>query len=448
MSSAITKEQFEQALNALLNANRHARNKGEVLTELIRSTFSLDTRVSHITEDRQCGNRVSEQFRYKPQVVIFLCDDVVKLESLFNYISRNMFKGLEAVLIIGNQNPFVYHRLLVGKASDFTEWCEDAFSLSPSQLRGDIGQPKPQGEYHKNRIVFGAPGTGKSHQLDEESKDGFVEVERVTFYPTYSYYQFVGCYKPAMKVVGQERKVEYNYTEGPFLRVLKNAKKDPEHKKHLLIIEEINRANAAAVFGDTFQLLDRDESGNSKFPIAISNDLRDYLISEGITDHFLSIPDNMFIWATMNSADQGVFPLDTAFKRRWDFEYIDINQNEDKINQYSFVSNGNKYNWNTIRKAINHQLLISKVNEDKLLGPFFISLETMEDNKKFLSTFKSKVLMYLLEDAVRHNPAAIFKSEDGIFSYSIICNLFDKGGPNAIFNFMITPDSAEDSNIE
>ena len=117
----------------------------------------------------------------------------------------------------------------------------------------------------------------------------------------------------------------------------------------------------------------------------------------------------------------------------------DINTNEDVIENFYFPFKDGYYYWNTIRRAINDKLLLAKVNEDKLLGPFFIKLKTVKDdtNTPFLEAFKSKVLMYLFEDAVRHNPAALFNGEDGKFSYSIICRQLEEGGLKAVFKFDI-----------
>ncbi len=274
-------------------------------------------------------------------------------------------------------------------------------------------------------------------------------IERVTFHPNYSYAQFVGTYKPISKVVNDKEEIAYEYVPGPFLRTYINAKKTGQNV--LLIIEEINRANVAAVFGDVFQLLDRDSNGNSEYPITTSEDLRKFLAKPenlgGKPEDYkiLSIPSNMYVWATMNSADQGVLPMDAAFKRRWDFEYIGIDKNESW--DYTIpLPNGESINWNTLRKAINAKLkTISGVNEDKLLGPYFISKSVLdkfvkgknptEDEKtNFIDTFKSKVLMYLFEDVCKMRPTDLFTKIEGLEEgqnrphYSDICNNFDKMG--------------------
>ena len=292
----------------------------------------------------------------------------------------------------------------------------------------------------RNRIFFGAPGTGKSYELDKQKDELLGEdknnYERVTFHPDYSYANFVGIYKP----ISEDGHIFYSYVEGPFLRVLSKALKHPD-EKFLLIIEEINRANVAAVFGDIFQLLDRDKKYRSEYPIDISKDMKDYFKKEKISheqlpDCKLFIPDNMYIWATMNSADQGVFFMDTAFKRRWDFTYIDIDNNEDKIEVNEYKLNDEKsINWNCLRKSINTFLLDMGINEDKCLGPFFISdiikYESEYPDKDFFYSFKNKVLMYLYEDASKSKRKELFegfKEDKGNFTYSNICKNFDKEG--------------------
>lgn len=301
-------------------------------------------------------------------------------------------------------------------------------------------------DFERNRIVFGAPGTGKSFQL-EEDREKIVAAggnyERVTFHPDYTYSSFVGCYKP----VSEKGEIKYKYVPGPFMRVLVDALRsgieDEQAKPFLLLIEEINRAKVAAVFGEVFQLLDRDSRGASDYEIHASEDVKKYLSDElkGSLDSFsrIKIPNNMFIWASMNSADQGVFPMDTAFKRRWSFEYKGIDENEDKVGGTIVLGKGDaafEVNWNTLRKAINATLATKfGINEDKLMGPFFIGEDVFafgEDGKiinpeKFIKVFKSKVIMYLYEDAAKQQKHKLFSGCDST-RYSSICDAFDEIG--------------------
>lgn len=301
----------------------------------------------------------------------------------------------------------------------------------------------------RNRIVFGAPGTGKSFELKEDSEKVVLEFggeyERVTFHPDYTYTQFVETYKPIMD--DDNEKIKYSYVPGPFMRVLSKALKNALSNKtepFILIIEEINRAKVAAVFGEVFQLLDRDDDGVSEYEIYATEDMKRYFASEiggNISDYdSIRIPNNMFIWATMNSADQGVFPMDTAFKRRWSFEYLGINENEEKIRgtgKIMLAGSDEPIEWNILRKAINDKMSSSefKINEDKLMGPFFLSKKLITSNDegmivnpdKFIAAFKSKVIMYLYEDAVKQGKHRFFEGCDNS-KYSSVCDAFDSIG--------------------
>lgn len=294
----------------------------------------------------------------------------------------------------------------------------------------------------RNRILFGAPGTGKSNTLNRNVatllQDGG-EYERVTFHPDYSYANFVGTYKP----VPTEDGISYEFVPGPFIRLYVKAlqnSKTLDIKPYVLIVEEINRANVAAVFGDIFQLLDRDSDEKSEYPIHASEDLKNYLskadVLGGNPEDYqeICIPDNMFIWATMNSADQGVYPMDTAFKRRWDFTYLGINNGVSEIADYNFrLANGKVINWNTLRTAINDRMAALKINEDKLMGPFFLSKKILgSGNAGFLNAFKNKVLMYIFEDAGKQKKHDIFRKDStsgrDLMLYSALCEKFDKNG--------------------
>mgnify|MGYP002566579276 CR=1 FL=1 len=273
-------------------------------------------------------------------------------------------------------------------------------------------------------------------------------------------------YKDFSQIVSRKKDISYEYVPGPFVRVLikalKNARTD-KPRPFVLLIEEINRANVAAVFGDVFQLLDRDDDGVSEYKIATTYDMRKYLAQELDVDESqvenIKIPNNMFIWATMNSADQGVFPMDTAFKRRWDFTYLGIDDNDEKLQgKYVYLSDNKsqKVEWNKLRKAINNFLANSKINEDKQIGPYFISKNIIIpdqgdeiDRERFISAFKNKVIMYLYEDAARQKRSKLFEGcSQNSTRYSQICKEFDKKGVKIFSQDIISECEIEDVEFE
>ncbi|WP_282074492.1 AAA family ATPase [Maribacter aquivivus] len=253
-------------------------------------------------------------------------------------------------------------------------------------------------EYAHNRILYGAPGTGKSYILEKQSRN--TKTIRTTFHPDMSYGQFVGTYKPVSNENGD---ISYELVVGPFLKAIELAHerdKNNNHNQVILIIEELNRSNVSAVFGDIFQLLDRGNDGKSEYSIQLNSDIHKHLKSIGINlSNGFTIPSNMSIWATMNSADQGVFPLDAAFKRRWSMEYVGIDQSESAIlSQKMVFNNAASVPWNDFRKALNEYLVELSIDEDKLIGPFFLTGKELSNS----NGFKGKLALYLWDDVLRH----------------------------------------------
>jgi hypothetical protein len=265
-------------------------------------------------------------------------------------------------------------------------------------------------------------------------------MERVTFYDGYTYGQFVGAYKPVPYSL-DETNIVYKYVPGPFMLQLVKAYKN-EDTDYLLIIEEINRAKADKVFGNIFQLLDRNEEGESKYKISISEEQKKYLekelednegILEKILEEGLYIPKNLYIWATMNNADQGVYPLDTAFKRRWSFEYIRLNQNEKELNENYKIQikkgeNGKILSWNLFRNNLNDFLLENGIYEDRLIAPFFIKDEEFNEEILEEETFLNKLMMYIFDDVLKHKLSIrrkLFK--ENILSFSKLITSYEEG---------------------
>lgn len=281
-----------------------------------------------------------------------------------------------------------------------------------------------------NEIVYGAPGTGKSRYLTDKYKSAPL-TRRVVFHAEYSYYDFLGAYKPVpvykesgdvfKTIDGKETEngepyIDYCFVPGPFIQVLVEAWLDPG-RMHTLLIEEINRADAAAVFGEVFQLLDRDLDGGSEYEFEPSKDLKQYLLSvDGMKPYIekgISIPSNMNIVATMNSADQGVRPMDSAFKRRWNFHYVRINISG-AVHEYAKIRYaGRDCYWGPLITIINQKLSggTLQLEEDKLIGPYFI-----KPNEVGKQRAMDKLLLYLWDDVLRHSREAFFNSEIKTFA--------------------------------
>ena len=254
-------------------------------------------------------------------------------------------------------------------------------------------------EAHLQIIYFGAPGCGKSHKVAEAIAGGDEKnIFRTTFHPDYDYASFVGCYKPEM----EEGEIKYAFTPQVFTNAYVRAWEHPNEKIYL-VIEEINRGNCAQIFGDLFQLLDRKDDGTSCYYIRADKDLADYLqhalsggAKRGIEGGNLCLPPNLHIIATMNTSDQSLFPMDSAFKRRWDWEYIPINYSDEvKSGQFVITINDKNYKWATFLKAVNRHIRDLTHSEDKQMGNFFVK------NSIEKEAFKSKVMAYLWHEVCK-----------------------------------------------
>lgn len=308
----------------------------------------------------------------------------------------------------------------------------------------------------ENIIFYGVPGCGKSYHIENEVLLNLKVKEenkiRTTFYQDYSNTDFVGQILP--RVTGE--KVEYIFNPGPFTLALIRAYKNPEENV-ALIVEEINRGNAPAIFGDTFQLLDR-KNGVSEYGIKnvqIIDYLNDYNFGKDGEDmyyHFdeIKIPGNLYIYATMNTSDQNVYTLDTAFTRRWDKVKIPnkfVNENDKDYFEKRYVP-GTNVLWKTFADAINNHITNNldnlQVNEDKQLGAFFIKDSALsveaevgkranEDNDNLKSNFAHKVLDYLWNDVSKFEHSIIFKlNTKGDKKINTLDSLIDEFKKNGI----------------
>lgn len=303
-------------------------------------------------------------------------------------------------------------------------------------------------------IYYGAPGTGKSHKIKEILTQQNVQKEnifRTTFHPDSDYSTFVGAYKPTrgkkplyglngsttvrMQEGGNplnEETITYNFIPQAFLNAYIRSYQTTDNV--YLIIEEINRGNCAQIFGDLFQLLDRDEEGKSEYTIKADTDLKAYLEetlgtdNEGIKDGEICLPSNLYIYATMNTSDQSLFPIDSAFKRRWDWEYEPIKY---KNTDWVIDINGEKFSWVSFQRIVNSRILASTNSEDKMLGDYFVN----PHNKIITDTlFLNKILFYLWNDVCKDGEGEIFKtSEDKEVSFS---ELYGNEGTQTLIKMM------------
>lgn len=291
-----------------------------------------------------------------------------------------------------------------------------------------------------NVIYYGSPGTGKSHRADIETNGK--EVQKVTFHPDYDYHSFVGGYKPTM----DGDKIAYKFVPQIFTKIYvdawKNLVLDEETKPFYLQIEEINRGNCAEIFGDLFQLLDRDKDGFSKYEVTAEEELCKYLLSEkgfggnhpGIANGKLRFPNNLKIIATMNTSDQSLFPMDSAFKRRWDWIYVPIDT-DCKYSDFTIqLDNGKAFEWLSFLKVINEEIFEITKSQDKQIGNWFIDAQ---NSGKVIteSTFVNKVIFYLWNDVFKDEENTIFKSVDGKnLTYT---SFFENGTSNNLVSYIL-----------
>ena len=278
------------------------------------------------------------------------------------------------------------------------------------------------------QIYYGAPGTGKSYKINEITKST-KNFTRTTFHPDSDYSTFVGCYKPTMEPTGtivggkEQTKISYSYVAQAFLQAYTAAWKNT-NEPYYLIIEEINRGNCAQIFGDLFQLLDRDENGMSSYGITPDKDIANYLKKEFAkieienadikNGNTMILPSNLYILATMNTSDQSLFPIDSAFKRRWDWEYVPI---EDAGKKHYIKVGNKKYDWWTFIDTINNSIDHITGSEDKKIGYWFVKPQN-NDREITAKQFVGKVLFYLWNDVYKDYfdmSQCIFKikNEDG-----------------------------------
>lgn len=380
----------------------------------IRFIKNCDDKRYYIT--RPAGDKWATNYTFISQICL-------PLVSRFNFI-RNKYDD--------NTYKFYLKPIFVGQM-------KEASAPSPREIKT------------LQQIYYGAPGTGKSYEIDLLTQGE--SVVRTTFHPDSDYSTFVGTYKPIMQEVPvmttigtqyvsvkdsqgnsvTERRIEYNYIPQAFLQAYVKAWKlyeaNPDNpQKQFLVIEEINRGNCAQIFGDLFQLLDRNSEGFSRYDVWADADMQKYIASQNLniaelydasgvvriedkinSGELLSLPCNLYIWATMNTSDQSLFPIDSAFKRRWDWVYVPI---DTKKEVWSIKVNGQSYSWGSFLEKINGLIWSTTSSEDKKLGFYFCKAE---NGIISADKFVSKVLFYLYNDVFKtygFDNADCFKHDD------------------------------------
>lgn len=420
--------------------------------------ITLDGR--NVNED--CFNKIGETFGLSEKATWFISEiDFVNQDEL-HFTAH----------FIDKENVVVYKT-----AAERTAAFVSMLDWSKKEKEHFLTNTKPQSNkaFPLQQIYYGAPGTGKSYDIDHITKT--YSTIRTTFHPDSDYSTFVGAYKPTMtksKVYGaqgpvldngsevEENRITYTFIKQAFLKAYLGAWKKyadggDEVQPQFLVIEEINRGNCAQIFGDLFQLLDRSSNGFSTYPIEADADLQkeienafseedEYKIEgdldvagavKGYTSNYgkslsediksgrvLLLPNNLYIWATMNTSDQSLFPIDSAFKRRWDWKYVRITKGYERDEEGHFklddhgqriplnwqikVDAETKFDWWNFIQAINEKIADTTSSDDKKLGYFFC--KPQGDSKTIdAETFVGKVIFYLWNDVFKDEDADIFK---------------------------------------
>ena len=387
----------------------------------------------------QKNGKIDTRFYFNGLLKDVIYRDATGKEQKGKFTIRNYFAGGYSELRIKKADDGIFDIEITNVNTPYDDGKEDGLEEKEVMAKPSLSL---------QQIFYGAPGTGKSYTIKEETKES--DVIRTTFHPDTDYSTFVGAYKPTTALLpicdelGQPMKIGattlhkeqivYEFVAQSFLQAYVNAwKKFDKDDKQYLVIEEINRGNCAQIFGDLFQLLDRNDYGFSDYPIKADADMKRQLqkafaglviaqkdkinaiyegkdiVSQVLNGDILLLPNNLYIWATMNTSDQSLFPIDSAFKRRWDWTYMPISNAE---KNWIIEVDGSKYDWWQFLEKINEKIGSITNSEDKKLGYFFCKAQ---DGVISAKTFVGKVIFYLWNDVFKDYEFgdAIFNDEDG-----------------------------------
>lgn len=314
-----------------------------------------------------------------------------------------------------------------------------------SSTSGATNKSQPALKGGENVIFYGAPGTGKSNRVEKKIKKAGKKPFRTVFHPDLQNSDFFGCLKPQM----DGKKVRYGFSPGPFMKALAEAYRKPGEPV-FLVIEELNRAAAAAVFGDLFLLLDRDDDGKGEYDVSFpSPESEQWFETEtGMAHEVLLLPSNLFIYATMNSADQGVYPIDTAFRRRWRQEYLPLDYKSGPDGDVAYVDATGKHHslaWREFVKLLNGHLTSSQtldIAEDRLLGQWFVKQKELGGKN-----IPEKVLLYLWDDLLRHEGRDLIFDTSSIKTYGSLAIETERNGRILSDRFLAVLNAASDVDL-
>ncbi|MBU2919626.1 AAA family ATPase [Psychrosphaera sp. F3M07] len=369
---------------------------------------------SHLPKTVTEGNRFNVLFKNLPFLVVTQSN--IKLST--DYIQKIKTKLIK------------YESLLVNATDLENINLDDLFvKIDQETITSSIKVEEIHANYFNkelavgdNRIFYGPPGTGKSQLVLKNIQKLNLppqNIEVVTFHPEFDYQSFIGTYKPVSVFDGNtSNSIQYRFVPQSFIKIYARAWLNP-NENFVLQIEEINRGNCAEIFGDIFQLLDRDPN----YKISASTELLAYLAVEfkdnptllkSLDSGKLMLPNNLFIWATMNTSDQSLFPMDSAFKRRWDWVYVPINYDCTDSNFKIVLKDGSSYSWLEFIREVNKQIVSITLSPDKQIGNWFINANKSEQ-KGIISQkqFINKILFYLWNDILKEETDSFLTNENG-----------------------------------
>ena len=448
--------------------------KGELYKEYIRRCSSSPASADNYSDFTRLNMLIRN--RYEGFTELLDYDDPVYLQQIYDELSAlNSFDEFKGGVNEGRNFKKLgggqYHNALLAYIN-FLKAVELLSGLKHQDKTAEC--PKSPVCQSRQTIYYGAPGTGKSYEVNRLTKGS--NIIRTTFHPDSDYSTFVGSYKPTTidrqirDIAGHlvfdeetnepvmENRIVYEFVEQAFLQAYTKAwsayanKADGQKaEEQYLVIEEINRGNCAQIFGDLFQLLDRNGYGFSDYPITADKDMKKQLakafekktiadaerinsiydkdiVSQVLSGDILLLPDNLYIWATMNTSDQSLFPIDSAFKRRWDWKYMPICEGMDNGVSlgWKIKVKGHLYDWWQFVENINAEINEQTKSEDKKLGYFFCKAQ---DGIVSAETFVSKVIFYLWNDVFKDQAFAsdIFRDGDDELTFNKFYDVNNNG---------------------